>query len=624
MKKIYAIVLFFILIGAVIIIIPFLVKSHQQSNLTTVGGSVSSATGNHKTDTDKKEEGIDLMVGSSLQHLVMPGPVIEAHAKAENDCTSCHSPFDGTSQGSLCLVCHLDIKKDIDTKRGFHGNSVSVNSQSCKNCHTDHKGRDAKIVVLDKSTFDHDQTGFKLKGGHTNPSVSCEKCHLLKTKKFREAPSTCFGCHEKDDHHRGQLGKDCGSCHQESSWKDSHYDHSKTKFPLTGKHKDVACALCHLNNQYKGTPLDCLSCHKINDVHADKKRTQCDKCHNTEGWHEKIKFDHDKETKFPLKNSHSKPTCVDCHKNLIFNTVDGAHCVDCHQVDDVHRGRYGLKCETCHSDVGWKKIAFEHDRDTKFKLLGKHKEAQCMDCHKRDKGNDMKLDMACGSCHAQDDVHKGSLGNKCQNCHNEKGWSVDVAFDHDLTRFPLVGLHATTSCGACHLTRDYKSVGLACINCHKKDDYHKSTLGTNCGWCHTPNGWKIWHFDHNKQTKYPLEGAHEGLACSKCHVAPALDSKVPERSSACFDCHEKQNKHGLMYGNVYKQCDLCHITKDFRIINQSKIKRFHTPPMDQTVGLEENCGSCHQKNDVHNGSYGPQCGTCHTVDSWKDLTKIGR
>ena len=37
--------------------------------------------------------------------------------------------------------------------------------------------------------------------------------------------------------------------------------HDQTNFPLTGRHRTVACEECHINGQLEGTPTDCESCH---------------------------------------------------------------------------------------------------------------------------------------------------------------------------------------------------------------------------------------------------------------------------------------------------------------------------------------------------------------------------
>ncbi len=102
--------------------------------------------------------------------------------------------------------------------------------QDCATCHTEHKGRDANIVVLDESKFNHVQTDFALKGGHANEKVVCKDCHKPKVK-FRDAPNSCVSCHKKDDKHKNSLGDKCADCHVEKSWKEITFDHSKSDFP---------------------------------------------------------------------------------------------------------------------------------------------------------------------------------------------------------------------------------------------------------------------------------------------------------------------------------------------------------------------------------------------------------
>ena len=37
--------------------------------------------------------------------------------------------------------------------------------------------------------------------------------------------------------------------------------HDRTNFPLTGKHRTLACRECHINLVFEGTPTDCEVCH---------------------------------------------------------------------------------------------------------------------------------------------------------------------------------------------------------------------------------------------------------------------------------------------------------------------------------------------------------------------------
>jgi hypothetical protein len=423
---------------------------------------------------------------SLFDRLVMPGPLIEGHAKYQKKCKSCHVPFSKSSQTKLCMDCHKDVASDRKQKRGLHGLRPDAVKAECKHCHTDHKGKNADVVQFDKETFTHKFTDFDLKGAHK--SLSCESCHTPK-EKYRKAPSQCVACHEKNDQHKGELGKKCAECHNETSWRQvKTYDHGKTKFPLKGAHKKVACKACHAGERYKGV-----------------------------------------------------------------TTV----CANCHQLQDVHRGRYGKKCETCHSSEKWNIIRFDHDKQTKFQLRGKHAQAKCDSCHSDDHYKD-KLAVTCVSCHKKHEPHKGKLGDKCETCHDENGWRMRVAFDHDFTQFPLLGLHAVVPCEECHRTKSFADTSSKCEACHK-DTSHEGRLGADCSLCHNPNGWKFWKFDHDKQTMYPLTGAHKGLHCHLCHREKNV-KKVSQYSS-CYACHAADDTH---QGNFGTACEKCHTTKTFR------------------------------------------------------------
>ncbi|MDX2159069.1 MAG: hypothetical protein SFW09_21400 [Hyphomicrobiaceae bacterium] len=64
--------------------------------------------------------------------------------------------------------------------------------------------------------------------------------------------------------------------------KDRSFDHDKTNFPLTGKHKRVACESCH-KTTLKDTSRRCIDCHRKDDVHRGR-RPNCESCHVTTNW----------------------------------------------------------------------------------------------------------------------------------------------------------------------------------------------------------------------------------------------------------------------------------------------------------------------------------------------------
>jgi Cytochrome c3 len=606
-----------------------------------------------------------------LEGVLEPGELAQAHAKEEANCDNCHLHFKKAQQDEQCVACHSheNIGRDLEQKHGFHG---KMKRRACKECHADHKGRKFDITYQSQGglqkfekDFDHDQTEFELKDKHKE--VKCDKCHLPK-KKHRDAPLPCYGCHKKDDKHKGALGEKCDECHNAKSWKekDVFYDHDKTRFPLKNSHADpkVSCVDCHPNNHYKKTPIACVECHKKDDDkngHHGRYGVKCESCHTDKDW-KTLKFDHDRDTKYPLKGKHKTTKCDDCHTGKTANSLykdktptecigchkkddkhkgsEGDHCEKCHTEknwkdtpdfdhnktkfplkgghadpkvkcedchkskvytdapkdcwschkndddDNGHKGRYGKKCEDCHVEKNWKTIKFDHDRDTKYPLRGKHKTTKCDDCHTGKNQNslyDDKLKEECIACHKKDDKHKGKEGDRCEKCHWERDWKTTKdKFDHGLTRFPLLGKHADpkVKCNDCHKTQEYSDAKIACWACHEKDDKHKRRLGKLCEQCHNSVDWKRWDFNHDTRTHFKLDGAHKKLTCYDCHNKPTDDAKLP---MACVACHENDDVHG---GSFSRQCERCHVTKDWRTI-KSRTGALDPTPIAQIGPLSQ-------------------------------------
>jgi hypothetical protein len=501
----------------------------------------------------------------SLELLLMPGPVIEAHQEYEQDCKLCHDTSDKRKQGQLCLDCHdhNNILKDVRTKKGFHGRLPASIRTNCKHCHTEHEGRNAEVVLLNPSTFNHDNTDFHLEGKHRK--TNCNACHKP-NKKYADAPVNCYGCHKNSDMHDGKHGEKCGDCHSPATWKQSAFDHdNKTDFPLKGAHKETTCSSCHTSQRYKKTPKTCVGCHKIHDIHQGGYGDKCDTCHVSERWDE-ISFDHNKKTDFPLHGRHKKASCISCHtpdkqrKNRHKKLKLPTDCYSCHKHDDNHKGKHGRECKTCHSPKSWQKHKFDHGK-TDFPLRGKHKKLACAYCHKGKVEKDqMKTD--CVACHRKDDVHQGKQGQRCIDCHNETGWRNKVFFDHDLSHFPLIGMHAAVQCEECHLNSVYSSTENECNACHAPDDVHKTRLGTDCETCHNPNAWENWLFDHDKDTDFKIDGAHKKAGCYDCHRSRSKGKL--KASSDCIYCHRSQDVHNRQFG---RQCGQCHSTESFKDVN---------------------------------------------------------
>jgi len=419
--------------------------------------------------------------------LLMPGKLSARHAKYEERCANCHDRTDRNRQTQLCLDCHKEIAGDVRQKRGFHGHLPGIEGSQCHACHSEHLGREADIVKLSREQFNHDLSDYPLRGAHAH--VPCEGCHVA-GQPYREAKGGCLACHRRQEPHEGKLGRDCASCHDENAWRHVSYNHDKTAFPLHDKHTEIACAACHFGNRYQDTPRECASCHTPDDVHRGEHGPKCADCHTTRNW-KTSKFDHKKESNgFALEGAHEHIACNDCHRSGNLKDKLPRECFGCHQGQDSHAGRLGNDCGKCHGNEKWKPALFDHGRDTTWPLTGRHGQVACHTCHTAPTAA-QKLPTQCASCHRASDVHLGKLGTGCDQCHTTQGWRTVINFDHDLTKFPLVGLHVAVPCEQCHLTREYRDVGRECFDCHRKDDVHKGKLGKECARCHSPNNWKM-------------------------------------------------------------------------------------------------------------------------------------
>jgi hypothetical protein len=141
-------------------------------------------------------------------------------------------------------------------------------------------------------------------------------------------------------------GQGCAACHDQESWRVPAFDHARTGFVLENRHATAACAACHKNASpadFSGLVTSCAACHE--DIHrgqfsdrktADGKHVACDRCHVTRDWLAE-KFDHEKDSRFPLRGGHERTPCLKCHiagetndPRLVQYKPLPTDCKDCH------------------------------------------------------------------------------------------------------------------------------------------------------------------------------------------------------------------------------------------------------------------------------------------------------
>ena len=227
----------------------------------------------------------------------------------------------------------------------------------------------------EKVRFNHDPTGFPLRGVHAD--VICSGCH---GKSFdKPVADTCSGCHR--DRHAGEFGLHCEGCHDEKSWRPLFQAdaHRRTNFPLVGKHALIPCAECHGNlrdRSFARAAVRCDACHEGDfmrtaavsiDHLANNYSRECQTCHNTFRFFPASVAAHD--TCFRVTSgSHHGVRCLSCHTALnaaAFNgtcatgtfTCSECHSHQCARSDVQHKNVMGYqcantKCYECHKIGG--------------------------------------------------------------------------------------------------------------------------------------------------------------------------------------------------------------------------------------------------------------------------------
>jgi len=518
---------------------------------------------------------LTLLYASPMTAQISPGDLAEVHSHLEgiSNCTKCHT-LGAKVTNDNCLECHQEIKSRLILKKGYHY-SPKIKGKECVSCHSDHHGRKFEIVRFNTDKFDHDQTGFKLVGAHSDKTCKdCHKAENIDNIKIREKQFTylglrreCLTCH--DDYHQQTLQATCSDCHNNETFTPaSKFNHSTTAFQLTGKHQTLTCADCHAITSRNGVKFQefaniphsrCTDCHR--DPHLNKFGQKCQDCHSTTSFHNIMGmagFNHSK-TGFPLENRHADLKCSSCHKRHLTDPLKHEKCTDCHE--DYHSGDFikqGIvqSCSYCHSTKGFAGSSFtiERHNESVFQLKGAHLATPCFVCHKKnEKWSFREIGRKCVDCHSN--IHDPYISEKyypesdCRRCHQETQW-VSITFDHSITGFELAGTHAEQSCRTCHFKKDSNGVEYQvfseltshCTTCHQDIHYQQFDMDekTDCLRCHTGILWKIRDFDHNK-TAFKLDGKHQGLACTKCHKpvrageSSYLLYKIGE--TRCEHCH---------------------------------------------------------------------------------------
>jgi len=173
----------------------------------------------------------------------------------------------------------------INFQTSPHGDQLVLRCDVC------HISTDRTTILINRDSFNHSTTGFKLEGEHQKRA--CKECHpdLI----FDHAKKECNSCHS--DTHQPTVGRDCERCHTTTTWIIKSSTHAG-QFEINGK-------------------------------------TDCTRCHGTDSW-KIIKFDHN-ISRFKLDGSHILVSCNECHKDVIYEKgkyvqykFKNIECINCH------------------------------------------------------------------------------------------------------------------------------------------------------------------------------------------------------------------------------------------------------------------------------------------------------
>lgn len=478
-------------------------------------------------------------------------PLVGSHARAT--CVDCHSVEDvrhsvgaldsGTSRPPVreCIDCHesphanpflRNVARTIEMTEG----------QSCETCHVvEHEAfRDVGLEISDEL---HACSGFPLTSPHED--VSCADCHGLPegvavspevdfvARYPGRRPEQCGACHE-DPHDgqfvEGQFSLGCIACHDSEAFEPHGFTlakHARTGLALDGAHAELECSACHADPEpgharlFQGTPENCDECHEdahrgYFEVHTaglpEHANGDCARCHRAGSFShvEDRDFDHGFWTGFPIRGAHAQEACESCHPRTVspdangrtfgrasehFGRIEG--CESCHV--DPHEGQFeGARyptevngeqgCARCHVETSFRTFpdGFDHGRWTGFVLDGAHGRVACSECHPP----------VLGAAQGERTFERAA-GQHCADCHG----------------YPHAGQFMV----------DGKT---DCVRCHSASALAFGDL----------------LFDHDRDSRFPLDEGHAALACAECHRPWTLANqgevvRYRPLGMECVDCH---------------------------------------------------------------------------------------
>lgn len=164
----------------------------------------------------------------------------------------------------------------------------------------------------------------------------------------------------------------------------------------------------------------------------------------------------------------------------------------------------------------------------------------------------------CPSCHSPG---RGPTPERCTKCHTRVKQEADTN----------TGFHAGKgeTCGDCH--PEHRGTGDCAIPAIGKD------------------------FDHQAETGWPLDGAHERINCVACHPTPDVYGDL---DTTCTSCHRDVHGADHTARALLQACDTCHDAESWDALPLPVGVFDHTSPKDADYLLDGRhldvpCAECH-------------------------------
>jgi hypothetical protein len=190
------------------------------------------------------------------------------------------------------------------------------------------------------------------------------------------------------------------------------------------------------------------------------------------------------------------------------------------------------------------------------------------------------LDPACATCHFDPHGGRFTAGGArareggCAGCHTAETFRIPTvdADAHDAFAWRLTGAHRAVPCFRCHgeleqpaaeirllrvsgtpRTLELRAEHGRCADCHDTPhagQFASRAEGGACDDCHTADAFRpASRFDHDRDSAFPLAGAHADVACARCHASRRDVAGTPvvlyrPTARRCRDCHAGPSPEG--------------------------------------------------------------------------------